>query len=144
MQKINGTLKVVAKTGGLKLEETGEVWMNPNEQVKQFIGSYKKGDKVELTIGDDGLINFIKKSVSEPVFQPTKNVNQTNNAGVDWDTKDKYIRAQSASKDASIIISALINSKELVKEDVLTVYKTLVKTIYNYHKNVVEDIDDVE
>jgi len=115
MQKINGTIKVVAKTGGIKLEETGETWMNPVEGVKQFIGSYKKGDKVELTVGDDGLISFIKKTLSEPVFQQ-KSVNQPVNTGVDWDAKDRRIVKQNVlNRAVDMFIASKIDRTQILK-----------------------------
>lgn len=116
MKKINGTLKVVAKTGGLKLEETGEVWMNPTEEVKPYLKGYNKGDKVELTISDDGLVNFIKKISSEPVFQPTKNVNQTNTANVDWDAKDRRIVKQNVlNRAVDMFIAGKIERTQILK-----------------------------
>lgn len=70
-QKISGTIEVVAKTNGIKID--GE-WYNPHGKAKEYVKPEMKGKEVELTMtGHKNDFSFIKiLGEGEPSTTPTK------------------------------------------------------------------------
>ena len=59
-ETIKGTVTTVARTGGIKLNDSAE-WFNPHGRAKEFIKPEIKGKVVELTMtGKDNDFRFIK------------------------------------------------------------------------------------
>jgi len=75
--QITGRLKVIAKTGGVKLEETGDKWINPTATAKgdilQRLNELKKheGNLIILHLEDDTHYTAIEPK-EEPQSQDTK------------------------------------------------------------------------
>lgn len=60
MQPIKGIVKIVATTGGIKLEGKEE-WFNPIKKIRDRVTSDLKGKEVELTMTENGKVfTFIK------------------------------------------------------------------------------------
>jgi hypothetical protein len=59
MEKVQGTVKIVAKTLGVKLEQH-DGWFNPTEVAKEYIRKLKIGDVVEFTLDDSDKVSFVK------------------------------------------------------------------------------------
>jgi hypothetical protein len=67
MEKVNGIVKFVAKTGGLKLEGSEE-WYNPVNELKNQVNLNLKNQAVELSLDEKKKITSIKL-INEPIPQ---------------------------------------------------------------------------
>ena len=133
-----GKINFVAKTGGIKLEGSDE-WLNPSEKAKEYVKPELKGKTVELDLDDKGKVFSFIKEVKTEVKEPSKPFNKSAEQP-DWNKKDRYIRAQSASKDASIIVAALISSDKILDgESAWILFSELMPKIYSLHEKVAEN-----
>ena len=115
MRKKYGKIKVVASTGGIKLEGE-DFWLNPNENVKKFITKDLIGKNVELTLDDNNKITYLEKLPTE------KEILEVNEEDLSKpETKNEYREA---------------NNRRIVRQNVLSHATNIAIAIYNRKEEV--------
>jgi hypothetical protein len=118
--KRTGRVIYVAKTGGIKLEEEPDTWLNPTAKCKPFVKSELQGKNVELDMTEGGdQFTFIKVIAEPDTRVPTQaeNLGTTTPRGLGTTTQagQKAMDLQ-LNKESLIIRQTVIKAvAELVK-----------------------------
>lgn len=92
-----GKIEYIAKTGGMKIEELGDKWINPIPGLKNLvINNFQKGDVIDYTLGENDYLVDIKKADSQPKVEEIK----MNQSTPKHDLKTLDIHRQVAIKTA--------------------------------------------
>lgn len=92
-----GKIEYIAKTGGMKIDELGDKWINPIPGLKNLvINNFKKGDVIEYTLGDNDFLIEISKADGTPKVEEIK----MNQSTPKHDLKTLDIHRQVAVKTA--------------------------------------------
>jgi hypothetical protein len=119
--KRKGTVKIVAKTGGLMLQGD-ETWLNPTASCKNFVKPDLKGCEVELDISEDGknfsFIKVLTHADTKPAYTPKTFSGGYNTAvkkEVDWDLKDaKMVRMNVLNRAVDMFIHDKIEQENIL------------------------------
>jgi len=116
-EKKQGTLTVVAKTGGIRFQGE-DVWYNPDAVTKKYVKPDMKGKEVEITLkeGTENNFTFIKVLNGET----TTTVKNTGIPGKITDNRNILIIRQTCIKATATLLQGKSPSMEwffLVAED---------------------------